>query len=529
VDEVEDPDGTAPPASPADSSAPRAPSTWWLTRFVILRLLGLVYAFAFLSLANQVLPLIGSDGLLPAQSFLERVAHHFGSRSAAFAALPSLFWLHLSDAGLLALAWLGFALSLAVLLGFANAIAMALLWIVYMSFVHIGQDWYGYGWEIQLLETGFLAIFLCPLVDARPFPRRPPPTVVLWLFRWLAFRIMLGAGLIKIRGDPCWRNLTCLDYHYETQPIPNPLSPLFHFLPRFVHRAGVLYNHLTELVSPWFALGPRVFRHVAGAVMLLFQLLLILSGNLSFLNYLTIVPVLACFDDSLLRRVLPRPIVDRAERAASEAEPSRGQQVAAVALALVVGVLSIAPVANLLSARQIMNTSFDPLDLVNTYGAFGSVGRERYEIVFEGTRDPDPGAQTRWQEYEFPCKPGDPQRRPCVIAPYQPRLAWQLWFAAMSDPQHYPWTLHLVWKLLNADPGALSLLEENPFPDAPPRWIRAERYRYRFAPWNEPGGAWWQRERVGPWLPPLAKDDPALRRFLAARGWAAGGGPTAPR
>jgi hypothetical protein len=523
VDEVEDPAGRA------SAVARPAPPTWWLTRFAILRLLGLVYAFAFLSLARQVLPLIGSDGLLPASSFLERVADHFGSKSAAVTALPSLFWLHLSDPLLLVLAWLGFALSLAVMLGFANSIAMALLWIVYMSFVHVGQDWYGYGWEIQLLETGFLAIFLCPLLDGRPFPRRPPPTIVLWLLRWLAFRIMLGAGLIKIRGDPCWRDLTCLDYHFETQPIPNPLSPLFHFLPRVVHRAGVLFNHLAELVSPWLALGPRPFRHVAGGVMLLFQLTLILSGNLSFLNYLTIVPILACFDDSLLRRVLPGRIVARAERAQAAAVPSRGQYGAAVALAAVVAVLSIGPVANLLSSRQIMNTSFDPLDLVNTYGAFGSVGRERYEIVFEGTRDEELGAQTRWQEYEFPCKPGDPMRRPCVVSPYQPRLAWQLWFAAMSDPRHYPWTLHLVWKLLNADPGALSLLEENPFPDAPPRWIRAELYRYRFAPWTGHGGAWWQRERVGSWLPPLAADDPDLRRFLEARGWGTGSGPRAPR
>jgi len=520
LDEVEDLAGTASAAArPAETAAPPGAPTWWLTRFAILRLLGFVYAFAFFSLATQVLPLIGSDGLLPAGSFLERAAHHFGSRTAAAEALPSLFWIHLSDPLLLALAWLGFALSLAVLLGFANAIAMALLWIVYMSFVHIGQDWYGYGWEIQLLETGFLAIFLCPLLDARPFPRRPPPTLVIWLFRWLAFRIMLGAGLIKIRGDPCWRDLSCLDTHYETQPIPNPLSPVFHFLPRFLHRAGVLYNHLTELVSPWLALGPRVFRHIAGSLMLVFQVLLILSGNLSFLNYLTIVPVLACFDDSLLRRVLPRRIVARAERAQAEARPSRGQQVAAVALAALVAALSIAPVANLLSARQIMNTSFGPLDLVNTYGAFGSVGRERNEIVFEGTQEAEVGPRTRWQAYEFPCKPGDPMRRPCVIAPYQPRLAWQLWFAAMSDAAHYPWTVHLVWKLLNADPGTLSLVEKNPFPDGPPRWIRAVLYRYHFARGDGAGGAWWTRERVRDWLPPLAKDDPSLRRFLAAHGW----------
>jgi Lipase maturation factor len=513
VDEVGDRAGTAvAPGPPPQPVASRAPPSYWLTRFAILRLLGFVYCFAFLSAANQVVPLIGRHGLLPARVFLERVADQLGSRAAGAAALPSLFWIHLSDATLLGLAWLGLALSVAVLLGFANAIVMAALWVLYMSFVHVGQDWYGYGWEIQLLETGFLAIFLCPLLDARPFPRRPPATPVIWLFRWLAFRVMLGAGLIKIRGDPCWRDLTCLDYHFETQPIPNPLSPVFHFLPRVVHRAGVLFNFLAELVSPWLALGPRPLRHMAGGVMLLFQVTLILSGNLSFLNYLTIVPILACFDDSLLSRVLPRRIVARAERAGAGAQASPAQRPVAVALTLLVAALSIAPVANLLSARQIMNTSFDPLDLVNTYGAFGSVGRERYEIVFEGTRDAEVGPGTPWQEYEFPCKPGDPMRRPCVAAPYQPRLAWQLWFAAMSDPEHYPWTLHLVWKLLNGDAGLLSLVERNPFPDAPPRWIRAELYRYRFARGGEAGGAWWRRERVGTWLPPLSKDDPALRR-----------------
>lgn len=519
MDEAGDCGATAIGSTSQESVASRAPPTYWLTRFAILRLLGFVYAFAFLSAALQVLPLIGSKGLLPAGSFLARVASHLGSRGAGFLALPSVFWIHLSDPLLLALSWGGLALSVVVMLGFANAIVMALLWIDYMSFVHIGQDWYGYGWEIQLLETGFLAIFLCPLLDGRPFPRRPPPTLVVWLFRWLAFRIMLGAGLIKIRGDPCWRSLTCLDYHYETQPIPNPLSPFFHFLPRFVHRTGVLYNHLTELVSPWLALGPRPFRHVAGAIMLLFQVLLILSGNLSFLNYLTIVPVLACFDDSLLARVLPRRLAARAEGARAEARDSPAQRRVAVALAALVALLSVAPVANLLSSRQVMNTSFDPLDLVNTYGAFGSVGRERYEIVFEGTRDAETGPDTPWKAYEFPCKPGDPRRRPCVVSPYQPRLAWQLWFAAMSDPAHYPWTLHLVWKLLHGDPGLLSLMEANPFPDAPPHWIRAELYRYRFARGDGADGAWWTRQRVATWLPPLSRDDPRLLRILDAHGW----------
>src|SRR5262249_25229067 len=229
---------------------------------------------------------------------------------------------------------------------------LAVLWALYMSFVHIGQVWYAFGWEIQLLETGFLAIFLCPPLDARPFPRRPPPAPIIWLFRWLTFRIMLGAGLIKLRGDACWRQLTCLFYHYETQPIPNPLSRTLHFMPHWFHRLGVLFNHLTELVAPWFVFGPRLARHLAGTVMVLFQVVLILSGNLSFLNWLTIVPVLACFDDGFLAHLLPARLVRASTAAAARAAPSHVQQLVVGAVVALVAVLSIAPIQNLLSGRQ---------------------------------------------------------------------------------------------------------------------------------------------------------------------------------
>ncbi len=491
----------------------------WLMRFVLLRLLGFVYAAAFLSAAMQLVPLIGHDGLLPADVFLARVAAHFGSRGDGFLELPSLFWLDVSDRTLLVVSWTGFALAIVMMLGFANAISCAVLWALYMSIVHVGQDWYGYGWEIQLLETGFLAIFLCPLLDPRPFPSSPPPVPIVWCFRWLTFRIMLGAGLIKLRGDSCWRDLTCLDYHYETQPIPNPLSRWFHFLPHPVQAASVLYNHATEVAAPFALAGPRAARLVAATMMVVFQLTLILSGNLSFLNWLTLVPIVACFDDGALAHVLPAAIVRAAERAAARAPaPSPARRVVTWAVVALVAVLSVNPVANLFARRQVMNTSFDRLDLVNTYGAFGSVGRERDEIVFEGTDADVPDDAAEWRAYEFPCKPGDPARRPCVVSPYQPRLAWQLWFAAMSSPDRYPWTLHLVWKLLHDDPSLLRLVERNPFPERPPLWVRATLYRYRFAP---PGsGLWWERTALGPWLPPLSADDPRLRRLLDRFGWA---------
>jgi hypothetical protein len=511
----------------AAREALRSPFAKWLqkeretpyrwTRFFILRLTGLLYLMGFWILVQQGLPLLGQDGLLPAESFIERWTHRQGSSWAAFWSLPSVFMITgASDRLFLALAWAGTLLSLVVLCGYANAIVMALLWALYMSFVHTGQLFYGYGWELQLLETGFLAIFLCAPLDPRPHPKTDPPIVVIWLFRWLIFRIMLGAGLIKIRGDECWRNLSCLWFHYETQPIPSPLSPLFHFLPHWVNSGGVLFNHFCELIVPFFVFGPRRIRHAAGLFLLSFQCLLILSGNLAILNWLTLIPIVACFDDTRLARLVPerwsKTVADR-----PLAPTHKGHRLAAGGLALVVGFLSLGPIANLFSSDQVMNTSFDPFDIVNTYGAFGSVGRERDEIVFEGTTDAVLSDATRWRPYEFRCKPGDPMRRPCWMSPYHYRVDWQIWFAAMTEPDQAPWTLHFVWKLLHGDRQTLSLLAADPFDGRPPRFIRATLYRYRFAPLGQK--AWWEREPLGLWLPALSVDDPRLLRFLAAYGW----------
>jgi len=494
--------------------------TYWLTRFLILRLLGLVYAVAFLVAIHQIIPLIGEHGLLPVGIFLKNVADVFGSRSAGFFRIPSIFWFGDSDSDLLTAAWIGFLLSCVVVSGFANAPLLAVLWFLYMSFVHVGQDWYGYGWEIQLLETGFLAIFLCPLLDMRPFPKRPPPLPLIILFRWLAFRIMLGAGLIKIRGDDVWRNGTALFYHFETQPITGPLSRWFHFLPRLILKTGVWFNFLAELVAPFFAFWPRLARHIAGSIMVALQIILILSGNLSFLNWLTIVPVLACFDDGFWSNLLPRPLVRHAKHADEMAEPSRPMMMTAWSIAVIIALLSIQPVINMLSPGQIMNTSFNRLDLVNTYGAFGSVGRERMNVVFEGTMDETPDENAHWTAYSYKGLPVALNKRSPQIAPYQLRLDWQMWFAAMSSPEEYPWTLNLVWKLLHNDPGALGLFADNPFPNKPPRYIRAVLYRYRFADPGNPEGRWWNRERIGNlWLPPLSANDSRLTEFLKGEGW----------
>jgi hypothetical protein len=482
----------APPSGPGQ----------WLGRFVVLRLLGVIYLMAFLTLVNQGRGLIGAHGLEPAARFLDDLAAQLGGRAAGFRELPTLFWLAAGDGAIIAAGWVGVALSLLMIGGFANALTLVALCALQISVVAIGQDFYAFGWETQLVETGFLCIFLCPLLDARPFPRRPPPAAAVWALRWLIMRVMWGAGLIKLRGDACWRDLTCLDFHFETQPIPSPLTRAFHFLPGGAHAAGVLFNHVVELAAPFLMLAPwRRVRYVAGALMAALQL----------------VPILACFDDVLWRRVLPRALVARAERARAAAIPSRAQGALVAAFAVAVVALSIAPVVNLLSPGQAMNTSFTRLPLINTYGAFGSVGHERYQLVFEGTTDETITPATGWREYQWKCQPVDPARRPCWMSPYHRRLDWLLWFAAMGRPRDYPWAVHLVWKLLEGDRAVLGLVGADPFGGTPPRHIQVVEYRYRFAPRS--AGVWWTRERLGTWLPPVSRDNEELQLFLRQQGW----------
>jgi len=496
-----------------------APPTYWLTRFMMLRLLGLVYGVGFLVAINQIVPLIGENGLLPLGTYLKEVSLTYGSPGAGFVHLPTVFWFGHSDSALLTVAWIGFVLSLVVVAGYANAPVLGVLWFLYMSIVHAGQDWYGYGWEIQLTETGFLAIFLCPLLDLRPFPKRPPPFVVIVLFRWLIFRIMLGAGLIKYRGDVVWRNGTALYYYFETQPIPGPFTRWFRFLPRVALQIGVWFNWLAELAAPWFVFWPKAGRHIAGIVIVLFQVVLIVSGNLSFLNWLTIIPALACFDDSFWAKLLPGRLVRKAALAAENAEESKPMLTTSWVVAGLIALLSIQPVLNMLSPGQIMNTSFDPLDLVNTYGAFGSVGQERYNIVFEGTTGDTTGGKANWKPYVYKYLPTLPDKRPPQIAPYQPHLDWQMWFAAMGTPDQYPWTFNLVYKLLHNDPGAISLFAGNPFPARPPRFMRAVLYKYKFAKPGNQQGLYWTRQKMGDWIPALSAEDPRLLTFLKNEGW----------
>ncbi len=458
---------------------------YWFARLVFERGLAAIYMIAFIAAAWQFRGLLGSKGLLPVTDYLRRVS---------FRRRPSLFHLRYCDRLFAAVAWSGAALGAAMTAGLGDAVplwgamlAWLALWALYLSIVNVGQTWYAFGWETLLLEAGFLAVFLGNSGTA-------PPAALVWLLRWLLLRLEFGAGLIKLRGDRCWRDLTCLRYHHETQPLPGPLSWFFHHLPDPLHRVEVLANHVTQLAAPLALFAPQPVSTVAAAVMIVTQLWLVLSGNFAWLNWLTIVIACSVVDTSLAGRVLPLP-----------APPPRLAPAPPWYAALVIGyaaavvALSYRPARNLLSRQQLMNASFDPFHLVNTYGAFGSISRQRYELVIEGTADPAPGAGTRWLEYGFAAKPGDPRRLPPPVAPYHLRLDWLMWFAALSPGYAEPWLPRLLRGLLTGNPDVLRLLRVNPFPGQPPASVRVVRYRYRFTTWRQlrRTGAWWERTPAG--------------------------------
>ncbi|WP_333762741.1 lipase maturation factor family protein [Streptomyces sp. IBSBF 2390] len=458
-----------------------APDYWW-SRLVLQRGLAALYLVAFLTAALQFRALLGERGMLPIPRFVARVP---------FRRAPSLFQWRYSDGLFAACAWAGCAVSAALLAGADSELPLwagILLWLVpwalYLSIVNVGQTWYAFGWESLLLETGFLAAFLGNDDVA-------PPVVVLFLLRWILFRVEFGAGLIKLRGDACWRKLTCLDYHHETQPMPGPLSWFFHHLPRPVHRVEVAANHLTQLVVPILLFTPQPVASAAAALMIVTQLWLVLSGNFSWLNWVTIVLAL-----SALRLPGTAPSVPPAPL---------WYEVLLLAVAALLLFLSYHPVTNMVSRRQVMNRSFDPLHLVNTYGAFGSVSRVRYEVVVEGTLDDGPREDADWREYEFRGKPGDPRRWPRQFAPYHLRLDWLMWFAALSPAYAGDWFGALVERLLENDRDTLRLLRRSPFPPGtPPRYVRARLFRYRYTSLRElrETGACWERTYVREYLPP---------------------------
>src|SRR5919201_840329 len=462
---------------------------YWLSRLLLQRTLALLYLVAFLVAVNQFRPLLGERGLLPAPRFLRAVP----PRRA-----PSIFHLHYSDRFFLVVAWAGVVLSVSVIIGLADGgplwlsmLVWFLLWALYQSIVNVGQIFYAFGWESLLLESGFLAIFLGSSSIT-------PPWLVILMMRWLLFRVEFGAGLIKLRGDPCWRDLTCLYYHHETQPMPNPLSWFFHNLPRPLHKVEVAGNHFAQLVAPIGLAFPQPISDIAGVVIVVTQVYLVVSGNFSWLNWITIACAISAFDNGAIHSVLPIQVP-------SLAAPPLWYQAILVALALFVLYLSYWPARNLVSRRQLMNFSFNPFHLVGAYGAFGAITRIRYEVVVEGTSESELTPSTKWLEYEFKGKPGGLRRVPPQVAPYHLRLDWVMWFAAMSSPYEHSWFVPLLIKLLENDRKTLRLLGRNPFPTGPPAYVRAKLYRYRFttfAEWQKTG-QWWMRQLAGDYVPPV--------------------------
>ena len=471
---------------------------YWIARMLFQRALGAIYFVAFLVALRQFRPLLGERGLLPVRDFTARVP---------FIASPSVFHWRYSDRFFVVVCWVGLMLAAGAVTGLLDLVPTPLamvawlaLWAMYLSIVNVGQTFYAFGWESLLCETGFLAIFLGNAQVA-------PPITIVYLIRWLVFRVEFGAGLIKMRGDECWRDLTCLYYHHETQPMPNPLSWYFHRLPKRLHRLEVLGNHFAQLVAPVFLFAPQPIASIAGLVLIATQGWLVLSGNFAWLNVVTMTLAVAILDDSAFGLVgLDRGLVLGGNAAHVAGPVPLWFGVIVLAVTTLILALSYRPARNLLSRRQLMNYSFDPFHLVGTYGAFGSVTKERDEVIVEGTRDPVLVRQTEWLEYEFKGKPGDVRRRPRQYAPYHLRLDWLMWFAAMSSPMYHEWFVPLMTKLLRADRPTLALLRRDPFGGEAPRFVRARLYRYRFTTASErqTTGAWWHRELLGDYLPPVS-------------------------
>ncbi len=465
-------------------------SYWW-SRFLLQRAIGLVYLIAFINALNQFIPLLGEDGLLPLPQFLPQMS---------FKSKPSLFHWHYSDDLFRAVAITGIVLSVVAASTLAarapvwiTMLVWLLLWALYMSIVNVGIVFYSFGWESMLLEVGFYMIFLGPLYWAAP-------VLIIWMIRWMLFRVEFGAGLIKIRGDQCWRNLTCMDYHHETQPQPNPVSWFAHRLPAVFHKIETFGNHSVQLVIIWGLFFPQPVAGIAACLIILSQLYLVITGNYSWLNFLTIFLAFSGFSDHFFNIVLGiiPPTVHSVPF---------GYLILTILLSFVILYLSIKPAMNMLSPTQMMNFSFNPIHLVNTYGAFGSVTNQRYEIIIEGTRDKTIDGNSDWHEYEFKGKPGNPGRISPQIAPYHLRLDWQMWFAAMSfHPASHPWFRPLVAKLLQNDKPTLKLLGKNPFRHNPPTYIRARLFQYQYTNLSErrKTGKWWKREFVSQYLPPVS-------------------------
>lgn len=454
------------------------------------RLLGGVYLLAFGSLLFQVRGLYGAQGILPIATFLEELRAGLGKR--AYRLCPSLFWLNSSDAALVAGCLLGVLLALLLMAGLAPVPLLFLLWLLYLSFVAAGQDFLSFQWDTLLLETGFMTIFL-PLAA-------PAPWLVVFTYCFFLFRFMVSSGAVKLlSGDPNWRNLSAMCYHYETQPIPNRLAWYAHRQPVALQKVGTLMTFFFELALPFLALGPQPARLCCFVLMVLFQALIFATGNYGFFNILTVVLSVPLLDDRLLAPYLELP-------AATASGP------ASLALSLIFGVFLLLNLGQLMALfyrpawfRQLLRW-LSPFMISNHYGLFAVMTTERFEFAIEGSRD-----GKEWLEYEFRWKPGDPRRPPRQAAPYHPRLDWQMWFAALNPGEIEPWLGSLIVQLLQGSPAVLPLFKHTPFPDSPPAYLRLSVYRYHFSTRQvkRARGVWWERTLLGRFQPMALKKDEA--------------------
>ncbi len=489
------------------------PPSYFLTRWLFIRLIGLIYFIAFTSLGVQILGLVGSNGILPAADYFETVREHLGT--GAYWQLPTLAWFNCSDGFLQLLCWGGALVSLLVVFRIAPALLLLLLWITYLSLYRIGQTFLSFQWDLLLLEAGFLAIFFAPWQLRPSVAREPPPSgVVLWLIRWLLFRLMFCSGVVKLLddnpSDPTWHQLTALTYHYETQCIPNAIAWYAHQLPVWFHKLSVVIMFVIEIGVPFMIFLPRRPRLFAFILLVFFQLLILLTGNYNFFNLLTIALCVSLLDDAFLERFFPKRMIEAGMPQWTRPRIRRIQRLASSLVALLILLVSgIWMVETFRDFRSLSPRMQNILRVsmrfgsINNYGLFRSMTTRRPEIIVEGSND-----RRTWRPYEFRWKPGDRRRRPGFVAPHQPRLDWQMWFAALGDyrqPRNR-WFISFMHRLLEGTPEVLALLETNPFPDGPPRYVRAVLYDYHFSDWETrlATGTWWTSRRIRLYAPELS-------------------------
>lgn len=463
------------------------------TEWLFLRLLALIYLIAFGSLAVQVTGLIGSRGILPLGGYLAAVSKALGPRG--YWSLPTIFWLAHGDGFLLTACLAGVAISIALLSGMLRAsferLGLIGLYFLYLSLSTAGQDFLSFQWDSLLLEAGFLAIFL------------GNSKAVVLLFRWLLFRLMFLSGLVKLTShDPVWRDLTALAYHYLTQPLPNPVAWYMYQLPLSVQRFSTAMTLFVELAMPFLFFAPRMWRYWGAGAVLALQCLIFLTGNYTFFNLLTMSMCVLLFDDRDFERWHLRARAARTKTVAI-------WTAAILILAVTISELHQTFSENSSAAENALVQITAPYSIANTYGLFATMTTERPEIIVQGSND-----GVTWLDYKFPFRPGDLNRAPKQVAPYQPRLDWQMWFAALSDYRASPWFTNFMVRLLQGSPDVLRLLAANPFADAPPKYVRAELFDYSFTNFAErrATGDWWKRAPRGLYFPQISLADVRVRQ-----------------